>query len=115
MFRCPRLRHRAAVLLAVCAVLVLPTGCGRGEPESPTIPTETFIDVMVALRLAAVEGASSEEFEERREQILRDAGVTDSALVAYVRVWGDNPQRMAAIWDSVATRLRAAGADTRAR
>jgi hypothetical protein len=115
MFRCLRLRPRAAVLLAVCTVLVLPSGCERGEPVGPAIPTETFIDVMVALRLAAVDGASSEEFAERREEILRDAGVTDSALVAFVRVWGDDPQRMAAIWDSVASRLRAAGADTGAR
>lgn len=92
---------------AVLAVLVV--ACGRAEPAAPTIETETFVEVMVSLRRASIDLPGQDAFIERRDEILRDAGVTDSALVAFVRVHGSDPARMAVIWDSVAARVRAAG------
>lgn len=67
---------------------------------------ETFIQVIVALRRANAEAGSQAEFEREKASILEDVGVTDSALLEYVR--GHDLKYMASVWDSIEARLRPA-------
>ncbi|MGH7578141.1 MAG: hypothetical protein ACREM1_23870 [Longimicrobiales bacterium] len=98
--------HVPVALLAFAAMLAL-TGC-RGEQPVEPMPRETFVEVIVELRRAATENASQAEFDARKAEILEEANVTDSALVEYARLHGRQLEHMAAVWDSVNARLRAA-------
>jgi hypothetical protein len=92
-------------MAGIAALLVVP-GCS-GSVEGPSVEPETYIEVMVALRRAHNETSSTAEFEQRREQILRDASVTDSMLVQWARARGLDAGFMAQLWDSINTRLAA--------
>jgi hypothetical protein len=94
-----------AAMRALLVMLLLTAGCGSPEPDTPTMPRATFVDVMVELRQAADTLADPEAFNAERDRILARAGVSDSALVAFVRVHGAEPGRMAVIWDTIAARL----------
>jgi hypothetical protein len=86
--------------------------CGRAdEATAPTISTDRFISVIVALREAAAQTEDAAAFATERDRILRDAGVTDSALVEFARVHSRDVHRMRAIWDTIAVRLTPAEAD----
>lgn len=108
-----RLREIGRVL-ALAAIFAVPFGCAR-DPGAPAIEPETYVDVMVALRLADNQTSSEAEFVERREQILRDAGVTDSVLVQWVRAHGQDLRLMAELWDTINARLNAAEQEGTAR
>jgi hypothetical protein len=96
-------RARRALLVAA-AVGAL--SCDASAPIEP-MPRETFIEVMAELRVAARTADAQPEFEQRRRQILEDAGVTDSALVAFVRMHGRDLPLLAEVWDSVEARIGA--------
>jgi hypothetical protein len=95
-------------MAAGCFTVVLLGACGGGDATTgpTTVSRDTFIEVIVALRAAATEAGSAENYSTERERILREHGVTDSALVDFVRVHGADPRRMALIWDTIAGRLR---------
>jgi hypothetical protein len=60
---------------------------------------------MVQLRKADSDTDDPAVFGARRDSILREAGVTDSMLLAYARVHGGDVAHMAEVWDSIARRL----------
>lgn len=95
----------ARFMAGVTALLVV-QGCSESV-EVPSVEPETYVEVMVALRRAHNETSSVAEFEQRREQILRDASLTDSMLVQWVRARGTDVGFMAELWDSINTRLAA--------
>lgn len=80
-------------------------GACAEEPQGPDLETDTFIDVMVQLRRAQTYQTTPAEFEQRRAEILREAGVTDSVLVQWARVRGTDVTFMAEVWDSINARL----------
>ena len=79
-------------------------GC-RSEPEQETITREQFVDVIVQLRQADAATDDPAEFEASKATILGDAGITDSMLIAYSRVHGNDIAFMAEVWDTIARRL----------
>lgn len=66
---------------------------------------ETFVEVMVELRKAALQDTSQSAFEVSRTRILERAGITDSLLLEYVRLHASRVEVLAEIWDSVDARL----------
>ncbi len=87
-------------------VVLLLAGCGPERAEPP-VADETFVDVMVALRRAAAEhSGGAPAFNEAREQILADAGVTDSLLYAYVEARADDPGGLGSVFDDIRDALR---------
>lgn len=102
-------RWRRAVIGAVAVAGQF--GCGSAAPNEP-MTRDTFVEVMVDLRRAAAESASQQEFEARRSEILRQAGVSDSALLEYTRVHAGELDYMSALWDSIDARLSRPDIDT---
>jgi hypothetical protein len=97
--------HRTLTALIIAALLA--SGCSPSEPQpDPGMTTEQFIEVVVALRQAAQQTGSTEEFDARRQQLLQESAITDSMLLQFVRVRGDDVQRMTVIWDSISARLQ---------
>ena len=90
--------------IAVFATAALLAGC-RNPPAEPTITRDQFVDVIVQLRQADSETDDAGVFDARKAEILGDAGVTDSMLLAYARVHGDDIALMAEVWDTIARRL----------
>jgi hypothetical protein len=69
-----------------------------------------FIETMVELRRAAVTaGTDTAQFEQLRQAVLEDHGVTEADLRAYVEAKGGDLDHMAAVWDSVSARLSEVG------
>jgi hypothetical protein len=91
--------------IGLLALLLSAPSCDRTTTE-PVMSRETFVEVVVALRRAAVDGPSVEEFEARKAQILAEAGVTDSLLVTYVRSQR-NARDLAELWELVNEELSA--------
>jgi hypothetical protein len=94
---------RRAVVVLLAAVLAV--GCDRTPPPETGMSSRQFIDVVVALRRAAQEHGDPEGYDAARQQVLRDAAVTDSMLLEFVRVRGHDVHAMAAVWDSISRRL----------
>jgi hypothetical protein len=102
-------RWRRALSAAI--VVVGPLACGEAAPNEP-VTRDTFVQVIVDLRRAAAGASSQQEFEARRAEILRQAGVSDSALVEYARVHAGELDYMSAVWDSIDARLSRPDIDT---
>ncbi|MGH7502807.1 MAG: hypothetical protein ACREL7_13760 [Longimicrobiales bacterium] len=93
-------RSSTVALLA----LALAAGCGRAGPTAP-MDRDAFIEVMTELRLAAREFKDPSAFDARKADILAAAGVTDSTLMQFVRVYREDPEFMSLIWEEVDERL----------
>jgi hypothetical protein len=92
-----RITSAGALLLG--AVLAVPA-CSGGDPTAP-IDRDAFIEVMIELRLAAREFRDPSAFDSRKDQILADAGVSDSTLMRFVRAHQDDPEYMSEIWERI--------------
>jgi len=96
---------RRTVLLILAAACV-GTGCGDGdEPPPGVIDRATFVDVMVELRMATLNGPDASLAPADRARILQDHGVTEEDLIAFAEVRGDDPAFMAEIWREIEQRL----------
>lgn len=90
-------------LLAVLAFVV--AGCAI-EENTFGADDQRFVDTMVELRMAALTaGVDTAKFEELRETVLSEHGVTEADLRAYVEANSSDLDHMAAIWDSISARL----------
>jgi hypothetical protein len=86
-------------------VLLAATACGASDTTFAA-PDERFVATMVELRRAAMmAGTDTAAFEELRLEVLRERGVTEDELRAYVEANSADLDHMAMIWDSVAARL----------
>lgn len=95
------MRLRTCVPIALAATAL---GCARAAPP---ISDEQFIDAVVALRRNAYETSDTAGFATRRDSVLRELGLSEAELEAYVRFRLREPARLAAAWDSANARLRA--------
>lgn len=86
---------------------MLCVACSKAaEPAAQTtITPQQFVDVFVQLRNAQMKIASAPEFETRKQEILRKAGVTEQELRDFVRVRSHEVTLMAGVWDSVQSRI----------
>jgi hypothetical protein len=92
---------RISLLLIAGALL----GCARGD-DGTGLRTDRFVDVVVELRQAALDLRDDPAaYDVRKGQILRDAGVTEDQLRAYVEVHGTDLDHMAEVWRSINQRL----------
>lgn len=96
-------------MIPLCLALVL-AGCGGGA-GSGTVDTDRFIDVVVALRSAAVElRHDTAAYDQRKDRILHDAGITEGELRAYVEHHGADLAHMAHVWQTINARMAEAEA-----
>ncbi|HEU5210219.1 MAG TPA: hypothetical protein VFU06_12570 [Longimicrobiales bacterium] len=93
-------------LLSIVLLASIP-GCERVNEPAP-IPDETFVQVMVDLRrAAAVNTADTTGFFAMRDSILAAAGVSDSALYAWVNATARDPERMGRVFREIRDSVRA--------
>ena len=95
------LRGTAVILVAAACGL---GACGR-EPPLP-LAQEQFVEVMVSLRRAALETPDQGAYETRKQEILKQAGVTEAQLRAYARAATRNPMALADAYDSIAAQVQ---------
>jgi hypothetical protein len=90
------------VILLVAVAL---TACGR-TAEPTGLDTDRFIDAVVMLRRAAIDlRHDPAAYEAQKEQLLRDAGVTEDELRRYVERHGTDLDHMADVWRTINTRM----------
>jgi hypothetical protein len=95
---------RPLVGASLLFLTVLAATCGRG-PTAP-VDTDTFVDAVVALRVAAARAEAPDDFVRRRPEILAELGVAEEDLRAYVEAWAHHPAHMAGVWTAVRDALR---------
>lgn len=89
-------------------VLALPLlACDRGAPvaEPGGLSRNQFIDIYVSLRRAQVRSQTAQEYEELKQQIFREAGVSEESLQKYVKEHANDVQILADVWDTISNRL----------
>jgi hypothetical protein len=90
--------RRHLLILAAATALV---GCGR-DGDATGVSDDRFVSVVVELRRAANETrADHGAWEARKQQILREAGVTEEQLRAYVGEHSRDLRHMAGIWEAI--------------
>jgi hypothetical protein len=105
------MNHRTRIL---AVFLLVATGCGRPDAQDPSgLSVEKFTDVYVALRVAQRNTTTPEQFQEKKKQILAQAGVSEVALQHFADAHKHDVSLMATIWDTIQHRLDRA--DTLAR
>lgn len=88
------------------AALALIQACGFGVPARDSgISREEFIEAYAALRQAARDAGSFDDFEDRKRTILEERGVTAGDLVEFARAHGGDVPSMADLWDTLDARL----------
>lgn len=99
----PRIHIRFPVSLVLGWLVALP-GCGSG-PAASTMDRETFIDVYVELRVAALGHDDATVTPGERERILASHGVAAEDLVTFAEVHGRDPAFMRDVWNEIEDRL----------
>lgn len=90
------------VLAVLGAGVLVPAACGDfGEADRTAIDQGRFIEVYVALRMAALEAGTDQLPSEQREQILTEHDVAEADLLEFVEVHGRDARFMHAVWDSI--------------
>jgi hypothetical protein len=79
------------------------SACDSGS--APTLDRETFIQVYVELRIAALTQDDATLTDEDREQILAGHGITEEDLFAFADEHGDDPAYMVQVWEEIEERL----------
>lgn len=91
---------------ALVVVLGFVVAACAGDGSTVGLSDERFIETMVELRRAAITvGPDTVQFEQRRQAILKEQGVTEDELRTYVEANSRDLYHMAAVWDSISTRL----------
>jgi hypothetical protein len=99
--------HGMTRYLLLLLLLAL-SGCGRTDATG--LSDERFIEVVVALRTAADDTRGDPSgYEARRTVILREAGVSEDELRAYVGRHSRDLHHMAEIWEAINERLTREG------
>jgi len=99
-----RLLRPLLVLLSVMPPLLL-GACGRGE--GAPMSDDTFVRVMVDLRrAAAVTSSDTSGFVVMRDSILDAAGVSDSALYAWINATSSDPERIGRVFREIRDSMR---------
>ncbi len=106
-------RHARSLLpgALLALLLLVPSGCDRDFPSSEgraPIDRATFVDTFVELRLAAVRSGRVDLPAEERERVLREQGVSEGELRAFIEVHGRNVPYMNELWREVEQRFEAA-------
>lgn len=95
---------RRATLYAVLAAALLAGACNRDGALAPE--DEQFIEAMVALRQAArASGGDAGRYAALKANVLREQGVTEEQLRAYIQTHAHDLERLAAVWESINVRL----------
>jgi hypothetical protein len=90
------------VLAVLVAGVLVPVACGDfGEADQAAIDEGRFIEVYVALRMAALEAGTDQLPTDERDRILAEHDVTENDLLEFVEVHGRNAQFMHGVWDSI--------------
>lgn len=90
------------ILALLIAGVLVPVACGdRGGGERNAIEEGRFIEVYVALRMAALRAGTDQLPKDQRDEILADHEVTEDDLLEFVEVHGRNAQFMHGVWDSI--------------
>ncbi len=105
--RTPSLRR---TLLALVLPLLTAAACGDDGATPPpdeagTIARETFVEVYVDLRIAALRSEGRTIDAATRERILSRHDVTRDDLLEFVDVHGENPRFIRDVWGEVEARI----------
>jgi hypothetical protein len=101
-------RHAAILLLTVLTVLA--AACGGDEDLAVVegvIDRETFIQVYVDLRDAAVRSPDLVVSEASRDEVLARHGVDEESLMAFIDAYGADLDYMNELWAEVEQRVEA--------
>jgi len=94
---------RGVVVLALAAVWA--GGCSRPTPLP--MEREKFVEVMVALRRAALEADTDRgEFDTRKAAILKEAGVTEQQLRDYASQAPRDARALSETYDSIVAQVQ---------
>jgi hypothetical protein len=96
------------LLMKRFVILLLAAALAAGErtTEPTGLETDRFIDAVVMLRRAAIDlRHDPAAYEVHKEQLLRDAGLTEDELRRYVERHGTDLDHMADVWRAINARM----------
>ena len=94
---------RSWALASVAALCLL--GCHEDTDPSGVIEREVFIATWVDLRTTAAKYVGGALPASERTHLLRERGVSEDQLLAFVDVHGEDPRYMLEVWTEVERRM----------
>jgi hypothetical protein len=85
------------------ACLLAAAGCS--PPSELAVDRETFIDVYVELRMAALDRDDATITEAERDEILASHEINQEDLFAFAEAHGNDPVYMLQVWEEIEDRL----------
>jgi hypothetical protein len=98
--------------LSLAAVLLMLVGCEQLRSDPSGMSRQDFITTMVELRRARKTTKAPAAYEAEKSRVLARHGTSAAALEEFVRVHGEDPTYMSAVWDSIANRLERPALDS---
>jgi O-methyltransferase involved in polyketide biosynthesis len=92
--------------LILLLAVVLPA-CDRQTtpPDAGGLSREQFVELFVSLRNAKKSATTPADFEEKKRQLLAKANVTEEQFKRFADAHAEDLVFMAAVWDSIQSRL----------
>ncbi|MDT8369591.1 MAG: hypothetical protein RQ745_10325 [Longimicrobiales bacterium] len=96
--------HASMRSLVLGVTLLVPLACsGPATPE--TISRDRFIEAYVGLRVAALNAGLATVDPPLRDSVLAAVGVSETELIEFASVHGDDAVFMRGVWDEITERL----------
>lgn len=91
------------------SMLVLLAGCSRLEQPADTsgLTAQEFVELYVGLREARARSTDAAGYEQQKAALFKKYNATPEAMDAFLKANSHDLTFMAAVWDSVQTRINA--------
>lgn len=101
------IRRLSTLLLLALTIVGSAAGCDSRDDALPPglLERETFIDVYVALRMAALTADRAALPDVDRERILAEFQVSTDDLLSFAEAYGRDPDFMLEVWRDIEGRL----------
>jgi hypothetical protein len=96
---------RRIVPIVLCVLLLGACEATQPATSSNGLTSQQFVELYVALRNAQNTARSTAELETMRRAIFDRAGVSPERMTQFVTEHGNEIEFMAAVWDSIKSRL----------
>ena len=99
-------KNKLIILIFAVILLIIIFIVFNSLKTSPELSKEKFVEVYVQLSIASeMYETNPDTLEQERKKIFQDNGVSQEEIDHFVKVYNQNPEKWAEVWEKVVRRL----------